>query len=252
MTEYKESEAIRQLRAQLARHQTGRPGAYDSHWQEALDDVVSQILAREDFSYDPQTDALFQQYQDRYVNLGQRAMMDTLGQTAKLTGGYGNSHAQMASQQAYQTQLQGLYDQIPELYDLAMERYKLQGAGLQSRYDLLSGLDSTDYGRYKDGVAQWQDGRDYLAGQVQAERDFDYTAHRDKVSDDQWQQEFDEKLRQFNFKNKLGQFAPTAVSGSSSGGSSKKSETKPANREEKKRTLINAQVRKNQQRGDGQ
>ena len=98
---YTESDLLRQLRRQLASHSDAKPGPYQSQWQEALDQVVSQILSREEFSYDASADPSFKQYQDRYVTLGQRAMEDTLGRASALTGGYGNSHAQLAGQAAY-------------------------------------------------------------------------------------------------------------------------------------------------------
>lgn len=241
---YTESDLLRQLRRQLASHSDAKPGPYQSQWQEALDQVVSQILSREEFSYDASADPLFRQYQDRYVTLGQRAMEDTLGRAAALTGGYGNSHAQLAGQAAYNDQLQGLYDRMPELYNLALQRYQLQGALLGDRYDLLAGLEDTGYSRYRDSLEQWQQERSHLTGAVNAERDFDYTAHRDAVKDDQWQQEFDEDLRRFNFQNKLGEFAPTPTPGGSPGGGSGKrvpevSLTKP----EKKRTKTNNAIR---------
>ena len=86
-----------------------KPGAYTSQWQGQLSDAIGKILDRKEFSYDVNSDALYQQYKDRYVQGGKMAMMDTLGQAATLTGGYGNSYAQAAGQQAYQGYLQGLY-----------------------------------------------------------------------------------------------------------------------------------------------
>lgn len=250
---YEESDLLRALRQKLADHTGKKPGGYDPSWQEALDEVVSQILSREDFQYDASLDPLFQQYQDRYGNLGQRAMMDTLGKTAALTGGYGNSYAQLAGQQAYDSQLQGLYDRVPELYNLALERYKLQGDALSGRYDLLSGLEKGEYDRYRDSLSQWQSERDYLTGRVDAQQEQDYGAHRDAVKDSQWQQEFDEKLRQFNFKNKLGEFAPTPVPGGGGGGGRGGRGKKPAQepedsvtKPEKKRTKTNSALRQKQ------
>ena len=76
------------------------------------------------------------------------AMMDTLGQAATLTGGYGNSYAQGAGQQAYQSYLQGLNDKIPELYQLALERYDREGDRLYKGYTMLNEQEGQDYDRY--------------------------------------------------------------------------------------------------------
>lgn len=214
---YKESDAVAALRRQLADHAAKGPGEYSSRWQPQLDALVNEILNREDFQYDLNADALYQQYQDRYVTLGKRAMMDTLGQAAALTGGYGNSHAQLAGQQAYGTYLQGLTDRIPQLYQLALDRYDRQGQQLYDRYGLLSGLDEGDYGRYRDSLADWSSQRSYLTGRYDAERGFDYDAFRDAVADDQWQADYAEGVREFDAKNHLGEFAPEGdASGSGS------------------------------------
>lgn len=84
------------------------------------------------------------------------AMMDTLGQAAALTGGYGSSYAQSAGQQAYQSYLQGLNDKIPELYQLALERYDREADGLYKRYAMLGEREGADYDRYQQGLDREQ------------------------------------------------------------------------------------------------
>ena len=55
--------------------------------QEALDAYMN----RPDFQYDANGDALYRHYKDQYTELGKRAMQDTMGQAAALTGGDGSS-----------------------------------------------------------------------------------------------------------------------------------------------------------------
>lgn len=183
--EYKESDSVKNFRTNMESH-----GAYESKWQPQIDSTMNSILARKDFNYDVNGDALYQQYKDRYVDLGQKAMMDTMGQAAKLTGGYGNSNAQMVGQQAYQGYLQGLTDKIPELAQLAHQRYAQQGQDLYQKYGLLSGQEQQDYGR-------WSGERDWLYNMYNTERGFDYGQYRDTVGDDQWKAQFDEDLRRY-------------------------------------------------------
>ena len=85
---------------------------------------------REEFSYDPQQDPLYQQYRQQYLNLGRLAMEDTMGMAATLTGGYGNSYGQTAGQQSYEAYLQQLNGVIPELYDRAYDRYTAEGEAM--------------------------------------------------------------------------------------------------------------------------
>ena len=150
---YVESDAVRLAKESLSSLQ--KPGAYQSQWQKSLDDIIGKIQNREKFSYDLNGDALYQQYKDQYVTQGQQAMMDTMGQAAAMTGGYGNSYAQTAGQQTYQEYLQGLNDKVPELYQLALDQYNREGDELYNQYGLLSDRENTDYGRYRDTVSDY-------------------------------------------------------------------------------------------------
>ena len=76
-----------------------------------------------DFDYNLNSDMLYQNYRDQYMQNGRQAMMDTLGQASALTGGYGSSYASTAGNQAYQQWLTQLNDKIPELYDRAYQHY---------------------------------------------------------------------------------------------------------------------------------
>lgn len=133
-----------------------KPGAYASKWTDKISGSLDKILNRKDFTYDINGDALYQQYKDRYVQQGKMAMMDTLGQAATLTGGYGNSYAQMAGQQAYGSYLQGLNDKIPELYQLALDKYSQEGDSLYKKYSMLAAQEGQDYDRYKDRQSLYQ------------------------------------------------------------------------------------------------
>ena len=227
-TGYKPSDAVTQAEQLLNQQLSQKPGEYQSSWQEQLNETLQQILNREKFSYDMNADALYQQYKDQYTAKGQMAMMDTMGQAAAMTGGYGNSYAQSAGQQAYQGHLQDLNNKIPELYQLALNKYQMEEDSLYNQAALMAQQEEMDYGRYRDQVGDWQTERDYLTGRYDTERDYDYgmwadnrdyeyQVGRDKVSDEQWQAEFDEAKRQFDQQYAL---KTTSSGGGSSGGSS--------------------------------
>ncbi len=237
---YQESDAVKQAQAMLQQQMANKPGAYTSPWQTQLNDTINKIMNREKFSYDLNGDALYQQYKDQYINQGRMAMMDTMGQAAAMTGGYGNSYAQSVGQQAYQGHLQQLNDKIPELYQLALNKYQLEGSELLDQYSMLGAQEQQEYGRYRDTVGDWNteldrlqnqynaerdydygrwtDGRDFGYGQYVDDRNYTYQQGRDEVADSQWQKEFDEAVRQFNFANKLGEFARKSSSGGGGGG----------------------------------
>lgn len=98
--------------------------------------LYQQLLNRGPFRYDLQGDMLYRQYADQYSQLGQQAMRDTMGTAAGLTGGYGNSYAQMVGNQAYQGYLGQLNAMVPEFYDRAYQVWQDEGADLLNRYEL--------------------------------------------------------------------------------------------------------------------
>jgi hypothetical protein len=103
-----------------------------------VDDIVDRIMNRENFSFDLNEDAIYQQYADQYARMGQMAMMDTMGQAQAMTGGYGNSYAQTVGQQSYQNYMQGLNEAIPDLYQMALDRYMMEGDMLMDQYGVLA------------------------------------------------------------------------------------------------------------------
>ena len=123
---------------------------YQSQWDEEIKDVMEKITGREDFSYDVNEDALYQQMKDNYIENGKLAMKDAMGQAAAMTGGYGSSFSQAVGQQAYQGELNKLTDAIPEFYRMALDRYTMEGDELLSRYGILTDRDDREYGRHMD------------------------------------------------------------------------------------------------------
>ena len=105
---------------------------------------------RPDFSYDVNGDALYQQYKDQYINQGRLAMMDTMGQAAAMTGGYGNSYAATVGNQAYQGYLQKLNEVVPELYNMAYNMYQQEGEDLRYAYESKKDEYKTKYGEWAD------------------------------------------------------------------------------------------------------
>ena len=193
---YAESDAVKQAKANYQQYLSQKPGAYQSAWQTQLDDTLNKILNREKFSYDLNGDALYQQYKDQYTLQGQQAMMDTMGQAAAMTGGYGNSYAQTVGQQTYQGYLQQLNDKVPELYQLALDKYNQEGQDLYNQYGLYADRDAQDYGRHRDAVSDYYTELSRLTDEAryQGEQDYNkymdaynmaYGQHRDSVSD--WQ-----------------------------------------------------------------
>ena len=138
------------------------------------DNVINRITNMKDFSYDVNGDALYQQYKDQYTTQGNMAMMDTMGQAAALTGGYGNSYAQSVGQQTYQGYMQQLANKVPELYSLALSKYNSDKDDLYRQNDLYQNMFNNEYGMYQNELNQYNTNRSHYGEMYNAGRTFDY------------------------------------------------------------------------------
>ena len=199
--------------------------------QQMLDDYMSKYQNRDPFSYDFNTDAMYQQYKDKYQKQGKMAMQDTMGQAAAMTGGSGSSYASIAGNQAYQASLENLNDIIPQLYQMAYDRYSQEGQDMLNNISLLQSERGFDYGVWGDkanmlagdrsyyaseadnawnkdyGVwndnrtfdrGVWESDRTLAQGEHQASEGVRYDEYRNAITDAQWQKSFEEGQRRYN------------------------------------------------------
>lgn len=151
---------------------------FDAQYGAQLDAKLNAILNRDKFSYNAETDPLYQQFREQYNREGTRAMNDTLASAAINAGGM-NSYAMTAAQQANDYYSSQLTDKIPELYQMAYQMY-LDDIDLQVQdLGLLQNMDSTQYNRYRDTMSDWRD-----------DLDFAYGMYRDDMADYKWGTEF--------------------------------------------------------------
>ena len=256
--EYLPGDAVIQAQQALQAQAAAKPGTYQSQWQGQMNDLLGQIQNREPFQYDVNSDALYSQAAQNYLQQGKTAMMDTLGRAAAMTGGYGNSYAQSAGQQAYNRYLTELTALVPQYQQMAFQRYQAEGEDLLNRYELLARQESLDYDRYQDDLDRYDrelsrlqdvydserrydynrftDDRDFGYGKYMDELNHQYQQDRDKIADDrwleqwlyqqerdriedaQWQKEYDEMVRQYNESLAWQQAQAAAKSSRSSGG----------------------------------
>ena len=126
--------SVAETKAAWENHMANAPGNFVFGDQMLMDMAQQAIQNREAFAYDPDGDALYRHYKDSYTAQGQRAMEDTMGVALAKTGGYGNSYAQTAGQQAYNSYLTKLGDASQALYELAYEKYTDETKRLEDAY----------------------------------------------------------------------------------------------------------------------
>lgn len=227
--------AYQQALAALQEAQKTVP-TYTGTFDQELQILYDKIVNRDKFSYNINEDALYQQYADQYQLLGQRAMMDAMGQAATMTGGYGNSYAQTVGQQAYQGYLQQLNDVVPELYGMALDQHNQEGEDLLKQYAMVGEMADTEYSRYIDELNQYWQNLQFLHDQASDAYDqgfnnwytaqqLGYQADRDNIADEQWQKEFDfaneQWQKEYDFAIRQYEDSMKNVSYSGGGGSGK-------------------------------
>lgn len=189
------SNVVLEANAILEQHNANRPGNYTSLWQDEADAYLNQYQNRDQFSYDLNSDALYQMYRDMYVQQGQTAMMDTMGQVAALSGGYGNSYAQAAGQQAYDQYLSQLNAIVPELAQMARDQYDKEGQEMLAMYDLYMNKENQEYGRYQDDLSNWYTEAARLQSNYDNLYNREYGQYRDSVADEQWEKQFNQQKK---------------------------------------------------------
>lgn len=184
---YNPSENVTDAQARLQQVINQKPQGYTSKYGAALDGILQEIQNPEKFNYSFNNDEMFKYYADLYTQKGRQASADAMGQAAGLTGGYGNSYAQQAGNQAYQQYLLGLYDKGSEFRNQARQEFEADRADRYNRLGALQQADQSDYARYRDEVGDWETERGYYTDRADTEYNRDYDAYiRDR---DYWNQQ---------------------------------------------------------------
>lgn len=144
---------------------------YTNRWDDTILGLIDEILGREDFAYDPDTDPLYSQYRKAYIREGDRAAEDALGAAAAASGGLPSSYAQTAASQAGNYYAAQLTDKIPELQQLAYQKYLNDYNMLLSDLGVVQGQEASDYNKYLTDLNQYN-----------TDRDFDYGAWLDRYN----------------------------------------------------------------------
>lgn len=112
--------------------------------EKEYNEAVDAYLGREEFKFDVNEDALYNQLKDVYASQAKLAAEDATARASALTGGYGSSYAATAGSQAYTSHMEGLNEAIPSLYSAAVDRYTAEGDRQLGNISLLM----SDYNKY--------------------------------------------------------------------------------------------------------
>jgi len=151
--------------------EAARPEAFESRYEGAIQNILDGILngnpQRFDINKDANYQALYDLYSQQYQANANRALRDNMGAMQAATGGYGSTAATAAAGQAYDRAMEGLNDRNMQLMQMAYQMYGDAQADRYNQLGAVTGLDNSDYARYRDTVGDWQTDRNYFADQYQ-------------------------------------------------------------------------------------
>lgn len=129
-----------------------RGGTYQSRNKKEIEDLTKEFNSRE-FDYNPAADNAYRDYARMMAESGQKAMTDTMGKAAAMTGGYGNSYAATAGQQVYNDYMAQAAAAQTDFEDRAYARFANENARLMDKIGMLENQETKD-------KAAWEE--DYL------------------------------------------------------------------------------------------
>lgn len=234
---YTPSNRVNDYADKLEDLENSKPGDFSSRYDEQIQNIINTIQNRPQFDQGQVYDSdLYKQYREQYIQQGNKAMRDTMGNAAALTGGYGSTYATAAGQQAYDGYLSQLGDKTMDIYDRVYNQYLNEGQELYNQLGMYNQQDNIDYGRYRDTVGDYYNDLNYYSnrynteyandfGEYQTDQDamrwaeqYAYQKTQDALAQQNWQTQFDYQKEQDAM-----QYALAQQRAARSGGGSRKS-----------------------------
>ena len=238
---YRPSQKVNDYADRLDELENNKPGDYQSKYNSQIDSIIDSILNRPNFDQNSVYDTdLYKNYREQYMQQGNKAMRDTIGNISGMTGGYGSTYATAAGQQAYDNHISQLGDKTLDIYDRVYQQYLNEGQEMYNQLGMVNNQDNIDYGRYRDTVSDYYNDLNYYAGRYDSSynqdfgeyqynqdaqrwaEEYAYQKTQDALAQQNWQTQFDYQKEQDALQYALQQ-QKLATSRSGSGGSKKSS-----------------------------
>lgn len=152
---------LNEAKTELERYEQTKPAAYQSQYQQKINDVTGKLEGLGEFDYDPDADTAYKQYRDQYSRNAQKANRNAQANAAALTGGYASSYGTQAGQNAYDATMSNLDNVLDGLYNQSLGEYNAKKNGLESELAGLQRAESSDRQTYQQNLANWNEGLAY-------------------------------------------------------------------------------------------
>lgn len=165
------------------------------------------------YQYDFNADQLYQDYKKGYMTEAQKARANVINAGKQYTAAYPDTYVDSAANQQYQTYLAEINRLAPAFENLAWSQHQLENDEAIRQAQILQGLDSTEYGRYRDALNDLYNNRKYELGNYKYDvgLENEQKAFADKV--DTANKNYEQQL----YKDRLAELA-ASISASRGGG----------------------------------
>lgn len=167
---------------------------YSREYKKKADDLLSALTNYKDFTYDASKDPLYSQYKKAYTREGKRATEDTVASASAATGGRPSSYAVTAAAQQGNYYASQLSDKIPELYEVAYNKYLNDFSLKQSQLAAVQDADQAAYQKYLNQLSQYN-----------TDRSFAYNKHLNEI--DSQRQEASDALEKAQIAANYGDYS---------------------------------------------
>lgn len=153
---------------------------FTSGYDNVINNLMSQINGRDEFDINKSDyyNQAYSIYKNQYENLGKQAMKDTVADASTLTGGYSNSYAVTAGNQAYNKYMSELNNIIPELYSQAYDIYNSETQDLYNKLASYESLRDDERGEWENYIKSLYDNYSDLSDRDYKNYQSDYNNYK--------------------------------------------------------------------------
>ena len=160
-TKYSPNKAYKkQMKKSEKKYNNAVKKGFKAPYKSQLKNTINKINNSK-FEYDINKDELYNQYKEQYQAMGNTAMQEAQAEATALTGGFANSYAETAGQQAYNSYLSQLQQIVPQLYSQARATYDQDLSNMYNQANLYNSLNSQAYSEYAAKLDQLNNNRNY-------------------------------------------------------------------------------------------
>lgn len=180
----------------------------DTYYEEKISQLFDKIENLKAFEYDIESDDVYKVLKDTLSEQSRRASEDTLSNLSQLGGG-ASSYAVAAATLTANDYNQKLAEQVPKLYQLALDRYTKANELEFDKLDAAVEIDRNKQNEYVNALNQFNDDRNYALDGVKTY--YDMWAKGDEMKDKKDTEEREAALELMKYYQENGIKVPAQI-----------------------------------------